>query len=139
MLLATVSPLAKRLATPALGSVRTFVNKATILGHVGQDAEVTKLTSDPNKTVVHFNVATTEYRKDAEGKFHPLTNWHRIVSWDQEKNLHLANRVKKGYMVYVQGSIRYRTYIAKDGTEKNLTEIVLQNFQSFAPKEPKQE
>ncbi|KAF9348498.1 hypothetical protein BGX34_002456, partial [Mortierella sp. NVP85] len=102
-------------------------NKATILGYVGQDAEATKLTADPDKTVVHFNVATTEYRKDAE------------VSWNQKKNSYLADRVKKGDMVYVQGPIRYRTYIAKDGTEKHLTEISLQTFQSFAPREPKQE
>jgi hypothetical protein len=45
----------------------SLVNKATILGHVGQDAEVKKLITDPDKTVVNFSVATTEYRKDAEG------------------------------------------------------------------------
>ncbi|KAF9165489.1 hypothetical protein DFQ26_009868 [Actinomortierella ambigua] len=123
MILARVSPLAKRVAVPAVGSIRTLVNKATIVGRVGQDAELIQAT--PERSVVQFSVATSESRKDAEGNLIRTTHWHRVVSWDQKRNTYLSERVKKGDLVFVEGPIHYRTYTAKDGTEKNLTEIAL--------------
>jgi len=61
------------------------------------------------------------------------TQWHRVVSWDQKKNPYLAERVKKGDLVYVEGPIYYRTYTAKDGTEKHLTEISMSTRISSPP------
>ncbi|KAF8935762.1 hypothetical protein EDD21DRAFT_411545 [Dissophora ornata] len=133
MLLTRLNPVAKRIATPALGSVRSLINKATIVGRVGQDAEMN--TPIPERTVVHFSVATSESRKDPEGNIIKTTHWHRIVSWDQKRNPYLAERVKKGDLVYVEGPVHYRAYTAKDGTEKQLTEISLKSFQALSPKE----
>lgn len=59
------------------------------------------------------------------GNLIKTTHWHRIVSWDQKKNSFLADRVKRGDLVYVEGPIHYRSYTAKDGTEKQMTEITL--------------
>lgn len=59
------------------------------------------------------------------GNLIKTTHWHRIVSWDQTKNSFLADRVKRGDLVFVEGPIHYRSYTAKDGTEKQLTEITL--------------
>ncbi|KAG0281297.1 hypothetical protein BGZ95_005196 [Linnemannia exigua] len=132
MLLARINPVAKRIATPALGSVRTLVNKATIIGRVGQDAELTNIAE---KTVVHFSVATSENHKDAEGNLVKMTHWHRIVSWDQKKNTYLSERVKKGDLVFVEGPIHYKSYTTKDGSERHLTEIALRGFQALSPKE----
>ncbi|KAG0347951.1 hypothetical protein BG004_006514 [Podila humilis] len=132
MLLTRLNPVVKRVATPALGSVRSLVNKATIVGRVGQDAEITNLNAD--RTVVHFSVATSENRKDSEGNLIKTTHWHRIVSWDQNKNAYLADRVKRGDLVYVEGPIHYRSYTNKEGAEKQLTEITLKIFQSLSPK-----
>ncbi|KAG0057525.1 hypothetical protein BGZ83_009164 [Gryganskiella cystojenkinii] len=125
MLLTRINPLAKRVATTSVGAIRTLVNKATIVGNVGQDAELNAV--GPERNVVHFSVATSESRKDAEGNLIRTTQWHRVVSWDQKKNQYLVDRVKKGDLVYVEGPIQYRSYTGKDGTEKNLTEINLSN------------
>ncbi|KAG0311976.1 hypothetical protein BGZ97_011514 [Linnemannia gamsii] len=132
MLLTRINPVAKRIATPALGSVRTLVNKATIIGRVGQDAE---MNTHADRTVVHFSVATSENHKDTEGNLVKTTHWHRVVSWNQRQNAYLHDRVKKGDLVYVEGAIHYRSYTAKDGTEKSLTEIALRNFQALSPKD----
>ncbi|KAF9185255.1 hypothetical protein BGZ51_008626 [Haplosporangium sp. Z 767] len=132
MLLTKLNPIAKRVATPALGSVRTLINQATILGRVGQDAEMNHA---GDRSVVHFSVATSEHRKDPEGNIIKTTQWHRVVSWDQKRNPFLSERVKKGDLVYVEGPIHYRSYTAKDGTEKHLTEIALKTFQPLSPKE----
>ncbi|KAI1315674.1 hypothetical protein EDD11_000448 [Mortierella claussenii] len=132
MLLTRLNPIAKRVAVPALGSVRTLINKATIVGRVGQDAEINNA---GDRTVVNFSVATSETRKDNEGNLIQTTHWHRVVSWDQNKNPYLAERVHRGDLVYVEGPIHYRSYTAKDGTEKHLTEIALKTFQALSPKE----
>ncbi|KAF9082175.1 hypothetical protein BGX29_007660 [Mortierella sp. GBA35] len=133
MLLTRINPVAKRIATPALGSVRTLINKATIIGRVGQDAELNTIADD--RTVVHFAVATSENHKDAEGNLVKTTHWHRIVSWDQKRNPYLSDRVKKGDLVYVEGPVHYKSYTAKDGSEKHLTEIALRTFQALGPKD----
>ncbi|KAI1294483.1 hypothetical protein EDD11_008120 [Mortierella claussenii] len=109
------------------------LNKATIVGRVGQDAEINSPIE--NRSVVHFSVATSEHRKDTEGNIIKTTQWHRIVSWDQKKNPYLAERVKKGDLVYVEGPIHYRSYTAKDGSEKHSTEIALRTFKPLGPKE----
>ncbi|KAF9432821.1 hypothetical protein BGZ76_010264 [Entomortierella beljakovae] len=132
MFLTRLNPIAKRVATPAIGSVRTIINKATIVGRVGQDAESNTV---GERTVVNFSVATSESRKDPEGNLIQTTHWHRVVSWDQNKNPYLSDRVHKGDLVYVEGPIHYKTYTTKDGVEKNFTEIVLKSFQSLSPKE----
>ncbi|KAG0222316.1 hypothetical protein BGW42_006685 [Actinomortierella wolfii] len=108
MLLTRIAPVAKRVAL------------ATIVGRVGHDAEVTQVA--PDRTVVQFSVATSE------SNLIKTTHWHRVVSWDQKRNPYLSDRVKKGDLVFVEGPIHYRTYTAKDGTEKNLTEISLSTF-----------
>ncbi|KAF9429217.1 hypothetical protein BGZ76_001641, partial [Entomortierella beljakovae] len=122
---------------PAIGSIRTLVNKATIVGRVGQNAQLS--TPVEGKSVVHFSVATSENRKDPEGNIIKTTHWHRIVSWEQNLNQVLADRVKKGDLVYVDGPIHYRSYTAKDGSEKQMTEIRLRNFQALSPKQTTQE
>ncbi|KAI8604278.1 hypothetical protein EDD21DRAFT_366665 [Dissophora ornata] len=132
MLLSRINPISKRIAAPTLGSVRTLINKATIVGRVGQDAESNTV---GDLTVVNFSVATSETRKDDEGNLIQTTHWHRIVSWDQIKNNYLAERVHKGDLVYVEGPIHYKVYTTKDGTEKHLTEIALKTFQALSPKE----
>ncbi|KAF9204885.1 hypothetical protein BGZ49_004752 [Haplosporangium sp. Z 27] len=133
MILTKLSPITKRIATPALGSVRTLINNATIVGRVGQDAEL--ITPVENRNVVHFSVATSENRKDKEGNTVKTTHWHRITSWNQKLNPYLAERVKKGDLVYVEGPVHYRTYTGKDGSEKQVTEIALKNFRALSTKD----
>ncbi|KAG0380271.1 MAG: hypothetical protein J3R72DRAFT_398561 [Linnemannia gamsii] len=132
MFLTKLAPVSRRIALPAVGAVRTLVNKVTIVGRVGQDAELNSISND--RSVVHFSVATSESKTDPEGNIVKTTQWHRIVSWDQKRNQLLADRVKKGDLVYVEGPIQYRSYTAKDGTEKHLSEINLKSFQALTPK-----
>jgi hypothetical protein len=68
------------------------------------------------------------YRRILLGNLVKTTHWHRVVSWNQRQNAYLHDRVKKGDLVYVEGAIHYRSYTAKDGTEKSLTEIALSTW-----------
>ncbi|KAF9960459.1 hypothetical protein BGZ70_008604 [Mortierella alpina] len=125
---------AKRITAPTLGAVRTYVNSAMIIGHVGQDAEFKEF---KDRTVVNFTMATNENRKDAEGNWVKTTHWHNVVSWDQSKNRYLIESLKKGDTVMVEGPIQYRTFTAKDGSDKHRTEILLKKFQVVARKQPR--
>ena len=60
------------------------VNKVTLLGHLGKDPEIRRLTSgDP---VASFSVATSDtWRDKASGERKEKTEWHRVVIFN--KNL----------------------------------------------------
>lgn len=101
------------------------VNKVILVGNVGKDPEVRRMTSgDP---VVSLSLATSEsWKKDGERV--EKTEWHRIVIF----NKHIADvaekYVRKGSKVYVEGQLQTRKWTDKDGADKYSTEIVLQNF-----------
>lgn len=101
------------------------VNKVILVGNIGKDPEVRRMTSgDP---VVSLSLATSEsWKKDGERV--EKTEWHRIVIF----NKHIADvaekYVRKGSKVYVEGQLQTRKWTDKDGAEKYSTEIVLQNF-----------
>jgi len=90
------------------------LNRATILGYLGQDPEVR--TIPQGNTVCNFNVATSELYKDKE-----YTEWHRIVLWDRLAEV-AQNFLKKGSKVYIEGKIVTRSY-EKDGVKHYITEI----------------
>jgi single-strand DNA-binding protein len=96
------------------------VNKAIILGNLGQDPE---LRSTPTGlSVTTLNVATTESFKDKNGEWKDNTEWHRIVVWDKMAEI-AHERLKKGSKVYVEGKITNRSYDGKDGVKRYVSEI----------------
>ena len=101
------------------------VNKVILVGNVGKDPEVRRMTS--GDAVVNLSVATSEsWKKDGERK--EKTEWHRVVSFNEHLNKVIEAYVKKGSKVYLEGSLQTRKWADKDGAEKYSTEIVLQKF-----------
>ena len=96
------------------------LNKAMLIGNVGQDPEIRTI---PNGArVAQFSVATSRRWNDRSGQQQEKTEWHRIVAW--EKLVEIIERyVKKGDRIYVEGEIEYRQYQDKDGVTKYTTEI----------------
>jgi single-strand DNA-binding protein len=98
------------------------LNKATIIGHVGKDAEVRY--TGAGMPVATFTVATNESWKDrASGQVQERTDWHNIVVWNRLAEI-CGEYVKKGKRVYVEGRIQNRTYDDKDGNKRYVSEIV---------------
>lgn len=97
------------------------INKATILGKLGRDAE-TKFTTS-GKAVTRFSVATDHsYKKGDE--WVKETTWHNVILWNAEK---LAPYLTKGAMVAVEGRIANRSYKGKDGETRYTSELVSEN------------
>jgi single-strand DNA-binding protein len=99
-----------------------MVNKVTLLGRVGRDAEVRRL--ENGTPVGKFSVATSESYKDAaSGEWKELTEWHEVVVWRGGAE-YAEKNIKQGDLVYVEGKITHRKYTDKNGIERTGTEIV---------------
>ncbi len=100
------------------------VNKVTLLGNLGRDAE-TKYT--PNGIPVsNFTLATSRRWKDQQtGEWKEETDWHNIVLWRSEN---LAPHLQKGKQVYLEGRLQTRSWEDKDGNKRYVTEVVADAF-----------
>ena len=103
------------------------VNKVILVGNLGRDPEVRRLTSgDP---VVNLSVATSEsWRDKASGERKERTEWHRVVIFNENLAKVAEQYLRKGSKVYIEGALQTRKYTDKDGAEKYTTEIVLQKY-----------
>lgn len=101
------------------------LNKATLIGNVGQDPEI-RSTQNGGR-VATFSVATTRTWNGAGGDRQEKTEWHRCVAWNMGKGQGLADiiekYVKKGDKIYVEGRIEYRQWQDKDNQTRYTTEI----------------
>jgi single-strand DNA-binding protein len=100
------------------------INKVTLIGNLGKDPEVQ--TFDTYKKA-SFSLATTEYSRDREGNEVQHTEWHNIVMWRGLAEI-AEQYLRKGNQVYIEGKIRTRSFDAKDGTKKYITEIQADNL-----------
>ena len=103
------------------------VNKVILVGNLGKDPEVRRMTSgDP---VVNLSIATSEtWRDKASGERKEKTEWHSVVIFNKNLADVAEKYLKKGAKVYVEGQLQTRKWTDKDGAEKYSTEVVLQNF-----------
>ncbi len=100
---------------------RVVVNKVILIGNLGKDPEV-RFT--PNgKALAKFSVATSEKWTDQQGQKQERTEWHNVVVWGKQAES-CGQYLSKGRQVFVEGSIRSRSYDDKDGNKKYITEIV---------------
>jgi len=101
------------------------VNKAIILGNVGQDPEIK--TFDNGNKVANFSLATSEKWKNKEGEQQEQTEWHNIAVFGKLAEI-VEKYVKKGQQLYVEGKIKTRSWDDSDGNKKYMTEVVLNGF-----------
>lgn len=103
------------------------VNKVIIIGRLGQDPETKYLPS--GGAVTNASIATSEKWKDKNtGQPQERTEWHRVVFFNRLGEI-AGEYLKKGSMVYVEGSLRTRKWQAQDGTDRYTTEIVVSEMQ----------
>ena len=106
-----------------------MINKAILIGNVGQDPEI-RYTGDVNNgtKVATFRLATTERYRDRSGNLQEHTEWHNIVVWRNTADV-VEKYVKKGTQVYVEGRIRTRSWDDQAGNKRYTTEIVADTLQ----------
>lgn len=104
------------------------VNKVTLIGNLTRDPE---LKYTPQGTAVcTFGLATNRAWTTKTGDTKEDVQFHRIVAWQKLAEL-AANLLNKGRKVYLEGRIVYRQFDGKDGVQRNITEIVMDDFVLF--------
>ena len=106
------------------------VNKVIVVGNLGNDPESNSL---PNGgTVANITVATTESWKDKQtGENKEETEWHRVVFFNRLAEI-VAQYLKKGSQVYIEGKLKTRKWTDKQGNERYTTEIVGKDMQMMS-------
>lgn len=97
------------------------VNKVTLIGNLGRDAEIRNTTS--GMQIASLRLATTDRRKAADGSWQDHTEWHSVVCFDKLATL-MERFGKKGKQLYVEGRIQTREWADKDGQKRWSTEII---------------
>lgn len=106
-----------------------MINRVTLIGRLVKEPESRETT---NSTVCNFTVVTSEYsNKDGEKKEH--AEFHRVVAWGRLAEI-CGEYLEKGKLVYIEGSLRTRSYEDKDGVKKYTTEVVARTMQMLDSK-----
>lgn len=102
------------------------VNKVILIGNLGRDPEVRRL--ENGGVVANFSIATTEtfFNKET-GERREITDWHNIVAWRGLAEI-VDKYLHKGMKVYIEGKLKTRSWLDKEGATRYTTEVLADNL-----------
>ena len=110
------------------------MNKVFLIGRMCKDPEL-KFTPGSGTAVTSFNLAVDKYNtstKQREADFIPVVVWGKQAE-------SVANYMTKGSQMAVGGRIQTRSYEAKDGTKRYVTEVVANEVEFLGKKNGEQQ
>jgi single-strand DNA-binding protein len=115
------------------GGNMSSVNKVLLIGRIGRDPESRTFAS--GDMVVNVSIATSERWKDRQtGEQKEATEWTRLNF--NGKLAEIANQyLRKGSLVYVEGSLKTRKWTDQSGVEKYSTEVRVDQMRMLGGKE----
>jgi single-strand DNA-binding protein len=108
------------------------INKVILVGNLGKDPEMRY--TPGGLAVCNFSLATTEKKKDKEGKLQEKTEWHKVVVFDKLAEI-CGQYLSKGKQIYIDGKIQTRAWDDKAGVKRYTTEIVANTMQMLGHKD----
>ena len=107
------------------------VNKVILIGNVGREPNVKYF--DRDQAVASLTLATTErvYQLQNGTQVPDRTEWHNLVFWGGLAKT-VEKYVHKGDKLYVEGSIRSRSYDDKNGITRTVVEIYVSNMEMLS-------
>jgi len=97
------------------------VNKVILIGRLGRDPEM-KYTGT-GTPFCRFSIATDDSWTDkASGERQERTEWHNVVVWDRLAEI-CNEYLRKGRLVYIEGSLQTREWDDQEGNKRKTTEI----------------
>lgn len=101
------------------------LNRVVLMGNLTRDPE---LKYTPTGTAVcTIGLATNRTWTSNTGEAKEEVQFHRIIAWQKLAEL-CGKLLTKGRRVYLEGRLVYRSYVGKDGQQKNITEIIMSDF-----------
>lgn len=99
------------------------LNRVTLIGFVGEDPEL-KFVNPSASPVCNFKIATHKNYKTANGEYKEETTWHSLSAWNVLAE-YIAENIKKGSKVYVDGEITMSSAPDKNGGRRDYYSILV--------------
>lgn len=108
------------------------MNNVVLIGRLTRDPELRYLPGS-GTPVANFTLAidkqlSKDKKQEMESKGQPTADFINIVSFGKQGE-NCANYLAKGRLAAVQGRLQSRSYEAKDGSKRYVTEVIAQNVQ----------
>lgn len=105
-----------------------MINRVVLVGRLTRDPELRRTQS--GAAVTSFTVAVdNRFTRDQENS----ASFFQVICWNQTAEF-VAQYVKKGNLVGVDGRLQQRSYENKDGNKVNVVEVVADSVQALEPK-----
>ena len=102
------------------------MNKVILIGNTTKDIEIKKTQS--GKSVCEFTVAVNKRRADGN-----TTEFIDCRAWEKQADT-LAQYVKKGHKIGLEGEIHKESYEDREGRKVYKTVVVIHTFEMLTPK-----
>ncbi len=106
------------------------MNKVFLIGNLTKDPDVR--TTGSGTSVCTFSIAVDRRFKAQNGE--KVTDYFNIVAWRQLADL-CGRYLAKGRKVSVMGELQNRSYDAKDGSKRYVTEIIADEIEFLTPRD----
>ena len=112
------------------------MNQVIIIGRLTKEAEIKVAVNDNTKQMANFTLAVNREYKDANGNI--PADFINCVAFGNQAGT-IARFTNKGDKLGVIGRIQTRTFTAQDGTNRYVTEILVERVEFLEPiKQPNQ-
>lgn len=105
------------------------MNYVSMIGRLTKTPDIRQ--TNTGKNVCSFTLAVNRRYKDAQGNttadFFPVQAWEKLAEL-------CVRYLDKGSKVFVSGELRNRSYEAKDGSKRTVTEIIANEIEFLSPK-----
>ena len=105
------------------------MNRVEFIGNLSRAPDVKQ--TNTGKNVCTFTLAVDRRYKGADGK--TTADFFTVQAWEKLAEL-CARYLDKGSKVFVSGELRNRSYEAKDGSKRTVTEIITNEVEFLSPK-----
>jgi single-strand DNA-binding protein len=108
-----------------------YLNKAILIGNLTRDPELRSLPSGIK--VCSFSLATNRVWKDKNGARQEAADYHNVVVFGRQAET-VAQYMKKGSSILVEGRMQTRSWDDKTSGEKKYRTEVIADRTQFGPK-----
>ena len=106
--------------------------KIMLTGALGNDCEVHDV---GERKAINFNVAVNQDYRDGDGKKVEKTEWVKAVLWKSaSQNSKIADYLKKGQKVYIEGVPSSEGFSGKDGSARSALVVNVKDLELLGPK-----
>lgn len=109
------------------------LNKVMLIGNVGKEPDVRYIDNGVCTATLSLATNTPGYTLPNGTQVPEKPEWHRILLWRRLAEV-VERYVHKGDKLYVEGQLRTRNYVDKQGHVRNVTEIWADNIEILTPR-----